>query len=85
MLSSGLDAVGANAPSRVLTTDMVGSLPVTGSIPKLLRPDELIGSGATGWALIQNVMEGDCLALVRCVVQNTKGLKHNRNAIGIGG
>ena len=32
ILSSAIDAVGANAPSRVLTRDIVGSLPVTGSI-----------------------------------------------------
>ena len=32
VLSSAIDAVGANAPSRVLTRDIVGSLPVTGSI-----------------------------------------------------
>ena len=32
LLSSAIDAVGANAPNRVLTTRMVGSLPVTGTI-----------------------------------------------------
>jgi len=32
VLSSAIDAVGANAPSRILTRDIVGSLPVTGSI-----------------------------------------------------
>ena len=32
VLSSAIDAVGANAPSRVLTRVMVGALPVTGSI-----------------------------------------------------
>ena len=32
VLSSAIDAVGANAPSRVLTRAMVGALPVTGSI-----------------------------------------------------
>ena len=32
ILSSGIDAVGANAPTRVLTKQMVGRLPVTGSI-----------------------------------------------------
>ena len=32
ILSSGIDAVGANAPTRVLTRDQVGSLPITGSI-----------------------------------------------------
>ena len=32
LLSSAIDAVGANAPNRVLTTRMVGHLPVTGSI-----------------------------------------------------
>jgi hypothetical protein len=32
ILSSAIDAVGANAPSKVLTGDMVGALPVTGSI-----------------------------------------------------
>lgn len=32
ILTSALDAVGASAPDRVLTRDMVGSLPVTGSL-----------------------------------------------------
>ena len=32
VLSSGIDAVGANAPTRVLTRDLVGSLPVTANI-----------------------------------------------------
>ena len=32
ILSSAVDAVGANAPTRVLTRDMVGALPVTGSL-----------------------------------------------------
>ena len=32
VLSSAIDAVGANAPTRVLTKDLVGSLPVTGNI-----------------------------------------------------
>jgi hypothetical protein len=32
ILSSGIDAVGANAPTRVLTKQMVGRLPVTGNI-----------------------------------------------------
>ena len=32
VLSSAIDAVGANAPDRVLTRDIVGSLPVTGSL-----------------------------------------------------
>lgn len=32
ILSSGIDAVGANAPNRVLTRDLVGSLPTTSSI-----------------------------------------------------
>jgi len=32
LLSSSLDAVGANAPNRVLTRRMVGELPVTGQI-----------------------------------------------------
>ena len=32
LLSSGIDAVGANAPSKTLTTDMVGQLPVTANI-----------------------------------------------------
>ena len=32
LLSSSIDAVGANAPTRVLTKDSVGALPVTGSI-----------------------------------------------------
>lgn len=32
ILSSGIDAVGANAPTRVLTRDLVGSLPVTANI-----------------------------------------------------
>ena len=32
ILSSAIDAVGANVPSRVLTQEMVGALPVTGSI-----------------------------------------------------
>ena len=31
-LSSSIDAVGANGPTRVLTRDMVGHLPVTGNI-----------------------------------------------------
>ena len=32
LLSSGIDAVGSNAPNRVLTTSLVGHLPTTGSI-----------------------------------------------------
>ncbi len=32
LLSSGIDAVGSNAPNRVLTTSLVGHLPSTGSI-----------------------------------------------------
>ena len=32
VLSSGIDAVGANAPTRVLTRDIVGSLPTTANI-----------------------------------------------------
>lgn len=32
ILSSGIDAVGANAPTRTLTRGMVGALPVTGNI-----------------------------------------------------
>ena len=32
ILSSGIDAVGANAPTRVLTKQLVGRLPVTGNI-----------------------------------------------------
>ena len=32
LLSSAIDAVGANAPNKVLTTAMVGHLPVTGTI-----------------------------------------------------
>jgi hypothetical protein len=32
LLSSGIDAVGANAPTRVLTTSLVGQLPSTSSI-----------------------------------------------------
>lgn len=32
LLSSGIDAVGSNAPNRVLTTDMVGALPTSASI-----------------------------------------------------
>ena len=32
LLSSGIDAVGANAPTKTLTTKLVGALPLTGSI-----------------------------------------------------
>ena len=32
ILSSSIDAVGANAPTRVLTREIVGNLPVTGNI-----------------------------------------------------
>ena len=32
LLSSAIDAVGATTPSRVLTRDLVGALPVSGSI-----------------------------------------------------
>ena len=32
LLSSSIDAVGASAPTRSLTRDMVGALPVTGSV-----------------------------------------------------
>lgn len=32
MLSSGIDAVGASAPTRVLTTHLVGALPLTAQI-----------------------------------------------------
>ena len=32
LLSSGIDAVGSNAPNRVLTTEIVGHLPLTGQI-----------------------------------------------------
>ena len=32
LLSSGIDAVGATAPSKTLTTKLVGALPLTGSI-----------------------------------------------------
>lgn len=32
LLSSGIDAVGSNAPNRVLTTSLVGHLPSTGQI-----------------------------------------------------
>tara|TARA_Y100001973_G_scaffold93960_1_gene145414 strand:- start:200 stop:676 length:477 start_codon:yes stop_codon:yes gene_type:complete len=32
ILSSAIDAVGANAPDKVLTKDMVGALPITGSL-----------------------------------------------------
>ena len=32
LLSSAIDAVGANAPDKVLTRDMVGALPITGSL-----------------------------------------------------
>jgi phage-related protein len=32
LLSSAIDAVGANAPNRVLTRDLVGALPVSGTI-----------------------------------------------------
>ena len=32
ILSSAIDAVGANAPDKVLTRDMVGALPITGSL-----------------------------------------------------
>ena len=32
LLSSAIDAVGANAPNKVLTTAMVGHLPITGTI-----------------------------------------------------
>jgi hypothetical protein len=32
LLSSGIDAVGANAPIRVLTTNLVGALPTTAAI-----------------------------------------------------
>jgi len=32
LLSSAIDAVGANAPNRVLTKNLVGHLPVTGTI-----------------------------------------------------
>jgi phage-related protein len=32
LLSSALDAVGANTPNRILTTDLVGRLPVSGSV-----------------------------------------------------
>ena len=32
ILSSAIDAVGANAPNKVLTHNLVGSLPVTGSL-----------------------------------------------------
>ena len=35
LLSSGIDAVGSNAPIRVLTTAMVGALPTTASIRNL--------------------------------------------------
>jgi len=35
ILSSAIDAVGANAPTRVLTRDLVGHLPVTGNIQTL--------------------------------------------------
>ena len=32
MLSSGIDAVGANAPTRVMTRKLVGNLPITANI-----------------------------------------------------
>ena len=32
LLSSAIDAVGANTPNRILTTDLVGRLPVSGSV-----------------------------------------------------
>jgi hypothetical protein len=32
LLSSGIDAVGATAPSKTLTTQLVGALPLTGAI-----------------------------------------------------
>ena len=34
LLSSAIDAVGANAPNKVLTTAMVGHLPITGTIQR---------------------------------------------------
>lgn len=34
LLGSGIDAVGANAPTRTLSTALVGQLPVTGAISK---------------------------------------------------
>ena len=35
VLSSGIDAVGASAPTRVLTSKMVGALPFSGAISNL--------------------------------------------------
>ena len=35
LLSSAIDAVGANCPTRVLTTEQVGQLPVTGSVQNM--------------------------------------------------
>tara|TARA_R100000781_G_scaffold37594_3_gene26574 strand:- start:4048 stop:4617 length:570 start_codon:yes stop_codon:yes gene_type:complete len=35
LLSSGIDAVGSNAPTRVLTSSMVGSLPTSGRIQNI--------------------------------------------------
>ena len=35
LLSSGIDAVGSNAPTRVLTNSMVGSLPTSGRIQNI--------------------------------------------------
>ena len=32
ILSSAIDAVGANAPDKILTKEIVGNLPVTGSL-----------------------------------------------------
>ena len=32
LLSSAIDAVGTNVPNRILTSDLVGSLPVSGSV-----------------------------------------------------
>jgi phage-related protein len=35
ILSSAIDAVGATAPTRTLTSKLVGSLPLTGAIQNL--------------------------------------------------
>ena len=68
-LSSGIDAVNANTPRRVLTSSDVGPLPITGNVKFDANPRNH-RSALPPWSVPEKHGQADCLSMCRTVLSH---------------
>ena len=69
-LSSGVDAVNASIPRRILTSSVVGPLPVTGNLRHLMKVHEIVGMQYRLGASPEEHGKADCLSMCRTVLSS---------------